>query len=132
MDYLKQTYDWAKLQTPVFRIRVAAGLLLPGKNFILTSNVEKTHPFAKKYQKNQHAIHLHAETHCIVKFLQSGYNTRQLRKSIMYIARAIFDPETNKFRYGLCKPCIGCERALIDFGVKHVYFTTERGVEQLW
>jgi len=131
MKHLNQVFSWAKLQPPIFRIRVAAGLQVK-RNFIIATNSTRSHPFAKKYQKNQHAIHLHAETHCLVKTFQAGYDIKDLRDSTMYIARAILDPYTHEYRYGMCRPCVGCERALIDFEVGHVFFTTEKGIEQLW
>jgi deoxycytidylate deaminase len=75
-------------------------------------NSHKTHPLAKQFQKNVHALKIHAEIAAIVNARQS------VEGMSMFIARVN--------RSGLpmlAKPCNGCFRAITAFGIKNVHWT---------
>lgn len=76
-------------------------------------NSRKTHPLQAKFGKHDQAICLHAEIAALANARQS------VEGMVMYVARAYKDGSP-----GLAKPCKGCERALIEFGIADVEWTT--------
>lgn len=76
-------------------------------------NSFKTHPLMARFNKHPQAVCLHAEIAALA-------NARQSVEGLtMYVARAFADGSP-----GLAKPCKGCERALIEFGLGDVQWTT--------
>lgn len=78
-------------------------------------NQLKSHPLQAKFGRNDRAIYLHAEIDAIVKATRLGY---WLEDATMYIARVLKDGTP-----ALAKPCEGCQRALMHFGIKDVIWT---------
>lgn len=78
-------------------------------------NSRKTHPLARKFGRNTSSVCLHAEIDAIRKGLRSEDG---LSNSKMYVARVFKDG-----RPALAKPCGGCQRAIIAFGISEVEWT---------
>lgn len=115
-------FEFAKTSDKTGNARVAAALV--NKNdIIIGRNSSKTHPFQKKYAKNVHAISIHAETSAIVKALNQRWTMRDIQRSTLVIVR-VKESSKGNFHMGLAKPCCGCERCIIDFGIKSVYYST--------
>jgi tRNA(Arg) A34 adenosine deaminase TadA len=116
---------------PVFGQRMAACLVYKNEIIAIGTNKYKTHPIAKRFQKHEEALFLHAEVDCIKNALRV-VDVDFLTKCTMYVLR-VKRPEDNhkKFVHGLAKPCSGCEMAVTTFGVKTVYFTTDNGYGEL-
>ena len=108
--------------------RVCAIVVLKNKPISFGSNKNKTHPFQAKYAKHPEALDLHAENDAIKNAL-SFITVDGLRKSTLYISRAkrSGDSGVGPFVYGLAKPCRGCMRAIVTFGLKRVVYTTDAG-----
>jgi len=87
-------------------------------------NRMKSHPFQAKFGKNQDAIFLHAEIHAIKNAIKD-HSLDELRGARMIVLR-----KTAR-GYGLAKPCIGCMRALVEFGIETVHYSTSDGFESL-
>ncbi len=115
--YLQRTLECAKHVKPVAGARVAASLYKRGNCIALGYNSYKTHPMMAKFGKNEKAICLHAEVDAIIDALY-GHRPDELEGTTMYVARAKADGSP-----GLAKPCEGCQRAIIAFGIEEVYFT---------
>lgn len=112
-------FDKAIKVPPVGNARVVSAFL---EGYVGT-NQFKTHPFQKKYSKNEHCIYLHAEVDSIVRFL--NYNdVSQLAEQTLVVVRAKRDGVKGKWVHGLAKPCEGCQRAIAAFGIKNVVYTT--------
>lgn len=100
------------------------------KNNILSFgfNSKKSHPFQAKFGKNDECIFLHAEIDAIKNALKNN-SVDDLRKSTLYVYR------TKKMngieKSGLAKPCAGCMRAIVNFNIKNVVYSTENGYEIL-
>lgn len=86
-----------------------------GKIISYGFNSSKTHPLQAKFSKNEHAIHLHAEVDAIRNALKMGLD---IEGTTMLVARALKDGTP-----ALAKPCEGCQRALVHFGVADVVWT---------
>jgi len=94
---------------------MAALLITTSGGMFVGFNSYKTHPLAKKFQKNKDTICLHAEVDAIRKAVSSGASTEG---SKMFVARVLKNGKA-----ALAKPCTGCQRALVAFGVEKVEWT---------
>lgn len=107
--------------------KVAAAIYYGNQLISVGYNSRKTHPLQKKYGKNGHAIHLHAEIDAIrraVKVLPS------LDGCDIFIARVKRPSKLSKnWIPGTAKPCIGCQRAIYAFGLRRIYYTEDDTTE---
>lgn len=108
-------------------IRFAAAVVYRDKIISVGFNHKKSHPFQAKFAKNPHAVFLHAEVHAIKNALREMPVT-DLTKCDLYITR-VKKPRSfaDKFIWGLSKPCPGCERAIVEFGIKRTIYTCDDG-----
>lgn len=102
-----------------FRTKHAAIIVIRNRIISVGVNNLKSDPLQAKYGKNNHAIWIHAEIHAIKNALKV-VRVDELKKSCMYVVRYRKDGVT-----GLAKPCSGCERAIIAFGIKEVIYTND-------
>jgi len=110
----------------VFRAQISAGIVYKNEFISFGSNQLKTHPFQQKFSKHEDAIYLHAETDAIKNALKV-LTQEQLARSTLYICRLKqISSEDERKVWGLAKPCPGCQRAIATFGIKDVYYTTDR------
>lgn len=100
-------------------------LSIKGSKPYIGFNSRKTHPLQAKYGKNEHCVHLHAEIDAIRQALRD-YHTDDLSGATLYIARAKHKSSTcSDWVWGMAEPCDGCKSAIMAFGIKNVYFTTD-------
>ena len=105
--------------------RIAAAVTIKNDIISLGHCQRRTHPFQARYCKNPEAIYLHAETNAISNAL-NHVSKRELRDATLYIRRMKLPNKDSKdFVDGNCKPCVGCMRAIIAFGIKKVVYSTE-------
>jgi tRNA(Arg) A34 adenosine deaminase TadA len=91
-----------------------------GKVVAVGMNRRKSHPLQKSYAPNPKAILLHAEIDAIKRALRT-HTREEIATMTMYIARV-----GKKGLPAKAKPCIGCARALEDFGIKQVHWTEDQ------
>lgn len=106
------------------RFRMAAAIVKKNKILGIGWNRMKSHPFQAKFRKNEDAIFLHAEVHAIKNAIKT-HSFEELKGSTMVILR-----KTTK-GYGLAKPCEGCMRALVEFEIGSVFYSSIDGFEHL-
>ncbi len=112
---------------PGQREKLAAAVVCRNKIISIGINSMKSHPMAAKYGKNEHAVYLHAEVAAIKNALRE-IDVDDFSKCDIYITRVKKEaPFTKKFVWGLAKPCVGCERAIAEFGFKRVIYTCDHG-----
>lgn len=113
--YLDYAIAYA-MRNPIIKLpRLCAVLVMPNGNKYIGYNQLKTHPFQEKFKRNSKSLYLHAEIDAIVNALRARPD---IRGADMYVARVLKDGTP-----ALAKPCEGCERALIHFGIKNVEWT---------
>lgn len=107
------------LQNPITSLpRMAAVLEIPNIPVLwIGYNKLTTHPLQKEFGRNASAIYLHAEIDAIVRALEEV--SVPFHDAHMYVAR-VWKNGTP----ALAKPCVGCERAIVHFGITHVEWTT--------
>lgn len=96
--------------------------LLVYKNSVVsygTNYNPKTHPLAKIFGKNKHAIFPHAELSVIISAKKRGFNDWE--RSTLYIARVIQDKKV--FIPALSAPCEGCWKAIEHYNIKRLCWT---------
>jgi tRNA(Arg) A34 adenosine deaminase TadA len=112
---------------PGQREKLAAAVVCRNKIISIGINSMKSHPMAAKYGKNEHAVYLHAEVAAIKNALRE-IDVDDFSKCDIYITRVKKEaPFTKKFVWGLAKPCVGCERAIAEFGIKRTIYTCDDG-----
>jgi deoxycytidylate deaminase len=117
---------------PVSRMRLAACLVYKNEIISIGTNRKKSHPFQRKFGRNSDSIFLHAEIDCIINALKR-VDEEILEKSILYIQRVKKkDTDSKDFINGIAKPCTGCQKAIAQFKIKDVLYTTdEQTIEYL-
>ena len=106
------------------QFKFGAGIVYRGNLIATGVNSYKTHPMMVQWGQNEDSICLHAEIDAIKNALRL-ITPSQLSRCDMYIVR-VKRPYTTAqtWVHGLAKPCVGCMRALLNFGLEKVYFTT--------
>lgn len=107
--------------------RIVAAMVVKNELIAIGDNSGKSHPFQDKFKKRDGCIYLHAEVNTIHKSLKRIYshntipNTGSsiLKKATLYVCRTKRDNS-----WGLAKPCSGCQRAILEFGVGRVVYST--------
>lgn len=104
--------------------KMAAAIVYRNRIISVGMNSMKSHPLQAKYAKNKEAIYLHAEIAAIKNSLRE-LNVDELSKCDIYISRVKKEkPFSNKYVWGLAAPCSGCRRAIAEFGLRKVVYTT--------
>lgn len=99
-------------------------VIVHGNKIISTGfNKEKTHPLQQHYNKfrnfkGYHHDHLHAEIDAIVS------TPRLVEKKNLQI---FIYRENKRGGLALCRPCAGCMKALKDYGINKIHYTTNHG-----
>lgn len=120
-------FDMASMAKSVANARIVAGLVYKGELIAIGGNKLKTHPFQNRYSKNDESPYLHAENDCIVRGLRD-FDSDLLAKSKLFVVRAKKKgPRQVQDIWGLAKPCDGCMRAIRDFKIKDVWYSTDEG-----
>ena len=114
------------IEEPVRCYRLAAGIIYKNTLVSVGVNSYKTDHFQAKYSKNEKAIQLHAEVSAIKNALRQ-LSVDDIQKATLVVVRV--KRKTNKEPYSpaMAKPCSGCRRCMIEFGIKNVYYTGEEG-----
>jgi tRNA(Arg) A34 adenosine deaminase TadA len=126
MDFVRRQAIDVK---PVKSSRIAAAVAI--RNDIISTGFcqLRSHPFQARYSKNPDAIFLHAETNAISNALNHVHK-RDLRAATLYIHRVKFDScYARELVDGLARPCSGCMRAIYQFGLKKVVYSTNINCE---
>lgn len=121
--HINLAYNEALHHEGMSSAKVVALITFKNRVISIGYNSEKTHPLQGQYQKNQHAIHIHAEIDAIRK-AASILTPEQFTKSTMIIMRV-----KKNGHWGLSKPCVGiknlgCNAAIKAFGIGKVYYST--------
>lgn len=107
------------------RAKLAAAIVKGNKILSVGINRLKSDPLQAKYGRNKDAIFLHAEIHAIKNALKE-YHPDDIKNSTLYICRVKHPNEKNKnFVWGLAKPCSGCFKAIVEFGIKNIVYSTD-------
>lgn len=99
--------------------RVAAAIVYKNRIVAYGNNSYKSSPFQKRYAADEHKIFLHAEISAIKNALRF-LTVDELRYCTLYVCRVTTDG------WGNSTPCVGCQRAIAEFEIKRVIYTTGR------
>ena len=122
---LKTLLHMAQDVAPVANARLAAAIAVRGDIVSFGNNSLRSHPFANRFGKNEHSQFWHAETHAIFNALKR-HNVDILERATRYVVRVKRPHETSKeWIVGTSKPCKGCCRCIMEFGIPRVVYGTE-------
>ena len=92
-------------------------------------NMDKTHPMQKKYNhyrnewNNNGLSTIHAEMATLIMIKNTiGFENINPTKVKLYVYRQKKDGTS-----GMSRPCNACMKAIIDCGIKDIYYTTDSG-----
>lgn len=107
------------------KVWVSAALVYRNKVISYGVNQMKSHPFQKKYARNEEAIFFHAENSAIY-IADRKLKFDKFENSVLYISRIKYK-STDKSSYvsGLSLPCEGCLRCIKDYGIKTVVYSLD-------
>lgn len=123
----------AETVKPVAAARIAAAVVARGKIISIGTCQMKTHPWAIKYQRNEHANYLHAEVDAIYK-ASKILTARQFKKATLYVVRVRYDhaehirqkhKSDSVLCFGNSKPCSGCTSCIDEFGINRIVYTLD-------
>lgn len=103
--------------------RVMIGAAIVKGNYVISKGVNKnkTHPFQLMYNDRASCVapypSIHAEVDALI---YSRYS--DLSGCEIFVYRAMVDGSIAN-----CRPCKACINALMDAGIKHIYYTTDKG-----
>lgn len=118
------TLNKVAMVNPLSNAKFAAAIVKNNKIISIGMNSKKSHPLQAKYAKNPHAVFLHAEIDAIKNALRE-INVDEFYKTDLYICRIKKEKRlASNYVWGLAKPCCGCERAILSFGIRRVIYTT--------
>lgn len=116
------------------RKNIHIGSVLVYKNKVIANgfNTSKTNPIQYQYNKyrelnnntnrtfsaDDHLPCVHSEMMCLI-------NTKDIEIDWSKVSLFVYRESCNKTR--MCRPCPSCMQALKDRGIKHIYYTSERG-----
>lgn len=103
-----------------------AAVLTDGRREFFGWNSYRTHPLQARFGTNAKSVHIHAELSAIIQAIryhgkQSGKHysdITDLSNYDMFVARVIGNGSI-----GCAKPCSGCYRAIVSFGIRSVKWT---------
>lgn len=125
--YLEFARSIAEDITPenIRNARISSILVSKNKILGVGYNHKKSHPFAARFQKNEHAIYFHSEVHAIHNALKTHTEEELMNmKTVLYVYRARFDHKMNHVT-GLAKPCEGCMGAINFFCIDTVIYSLD-------
>ncbi len=109
------------------RAKLAAAIVIKNEIISIGLNRKKSHPFQVQFQANDKQIYLHAENDAINRALKY-ISKDEMKKSSLYIARVKYvDNKTKRVIWAESKPCIGCQRAILSYGILNVIHTCDDG-----
>lgn len=112
-----------------YRERIAAGLWYKGSIIASGRNQKKSHPFQKRFGRNEDSIYLHAEIDCMVDAMRQRVPLEIISKATLYVARVKkYHQDAEKYEWAMARPCEGCQRAIANFDIKKVIYTTNLGL----
>lgn len=110
---------------PVGSARIAAGLFYKNEFISFGTNQYKTHPLQKKFSISPLAICIHAEISAIINATKR-HTPDIISRSTLYVARMKWtDSKKKRMTQGLACPCEGCQKAIVAFDIKNVYYSED-------
>ena len=105
--------------------KLAAAIVLNNRIVAIGYNRRKSDPLQARFSKNESAIYLHAEIHSLKNSLKL-LDVEELTKCSIYICRVKkVRPKSKEYVWGIAKPCSGCMRAIREFGIKNIIYSSD-------
>jgi tRNA(Arg) A34 adenosine deaminase TadA len=111
---------------PINSSKIASAVVIKRDIISLGQNQMKSHPFQFKYRKKPDCIFLHSEISAIKSAL-NHIPPSSLRRSTLYIHRVkrLSSHNHTDWRSGHDMPCSGCTRAIVEFDIRRVVYSTD-------
>ena len=116
-----------------FKTRIGAVAVYSGKVIASAASSEKTNPLQKKYNRFRNFTadcidslpKVHAEIGIMSKLKRmQGVDFKRVTVYVFRLCKAR--------DMGLARPCEACRRALMDLGIRNIYYSTDSGFAREW
>ena len=105
------------------RAKIVAAIVKNNKVISYGFNQNKTHTLQARYTRRYQAVYIHAEIDAIKNALRK-IPVEDFVKCDLYVARSRYVAGEKKVLIsGLAKPCLGCQKAIVAFGFRNVFYT---------
>lgn len=104
--------------------QLAAAMVYKNRILSIGYNRMKSDPFQARFGENDEKIYLHAEISAIKSALRH-VRVSELKKCTLYIYRR--RKINGQYQQALARPCPGCVRAILEFGIEKVIYTNNEG-----
>lgn len=129
--FIQLAQSLAETAPGAFRARIASVLVIKNQIISVGFNSTRSDPFQARFARTRHNIWIHSEI-AAIKAALNRVSVADLRRSTLYVARSKKN-QLGELESGLAAPCLGCQRALVEFEIKTVIFTTNQQAEyQCW
>ena len=115
--------------TSDFKVKVGAVAVYGGYVVAASASSNKTHPLQRQYNAFREFDRtgvvmdkLHAEIGLLTHLYNMRLDRVDMKNVSIYVYRVCRSRE-----HGIARPCAGCMKALIDAGIRNVYYTTDVG-----
>jgi len=106
--------------------KLAAAIYVKNRLISIGMNSSKSSPFQKRFSKNKNHIYIHAEIGAIKQAISNmGLNEFVDAKKILYVCRVKRFTQNSPYIWGLSKPCIGCQSAIMEFNINKVIYSLD-------
>ena len=122
IKFLKMSIKICKNVSIDFRSRHAAILTINNKIISIGINKSKTHPLQKKYSRHPSLTAIHAEIDCLSRVDKDSLDGH---RTTLYIA--MINPDGSPH---LSCPCSGCSKAINDYNIDRIIYTTNDGIAE--
>lgn len=106
--------------------KLAAAVVYRGNVASVGFNQNKTHPMQLKWMVNPKRITLHAEVNALCRASRI-LDEYEFSRSSIYVARVKKEEIRGNWTYGMAKPCAGCMRCIMSFGIRELWYSTNDG-----
>jgi deoxycytidylate deaminase len=108
--------------------KLSAGIVYRNTLIATGLNSYKSHPMMLQFGKNSESIFIHAEIDAIKNALRV-ISVEQLSKCDLYIMRVKrAGPKNSRWIRANACPCAGCQRAIVNFAIRTVYYTVDQHI----
>ena len=122
-DAIDLLYDAAILTPYKYRVKIVSGIIFDKKLICISTNEYKSHPFQKKFSKNDDSIFLHAEIAAgITAIRRIGVENM---KSVSLIILRLKKNHSKEFELAMACPCEGCKKFINHLKIPKVIYSND-------
>ena len=122
-DAIDLLYDAAILTPYKYRVKIVAGIIFDKNLICIATNEYKSHPFQKKFSKNDDSIFLHAEIAAGISAIRR-IGVENMKDSSLVVLRLKKNSSKN-FELAMACPCDGCKKFISHLKIPKTIYSND-------